>query len=122
MVGDNADRRCGGRCMGFAVRIAVSAVFQEILRRAAERGGVDCPVADIDSADDRRGGQDEGKSVFHAAAAGEDREGREREDFPVDQIPDDDVREGRGGEFAAGRTAADEIRKDIAEHVVGRIA
>ena len=75
MVGDNADRRCGGRCMGFAVRIAVSAVFQEILRRAAERVGVDCPVAVIDSADDRRGGQDEGKSVFYAAAAGEDREG-----------------------------------------------
>ena len=50
------------------------------------------------------------------------REGREREDFPSDQIPDDDVREGRGGEFAAGRTAADELRKDITEYVVGRIA
>lgn len=75
MVGDNADRRCGDRHMGFAVRPAVPAVFQEVLRRAAERGGVDCPVAVIDSADDRRGGQDEGKSVFHAAAAGEDREG-----------------------------------------------
>ena len=75
MVGDNADRHWGGYRMGFAVRPAVSAVFQEVLRRAAERVGVDCPVAVIDSADDRRGGQDEGKSVFHAAAAGEDREG-----------------------------------------------
>lgn len=45
MVGDNADRRCGDRHMGFAVRPAVPAVFQEVLRRAAERVGVDCPVA-----------------------------------------------------------------------------